>query len=95
MFFYGGSWQSGNRGELPALNRYLTARGYIVASIDYRLAPQAIFPAQRDDVFSAIAYLKNHAAEIGLDKDRLVLLGHLRLGAPVGVQTRRVYRWID
>lgn len=72
---HGGSWKSGRREELSDLNRYLAARGYLVASVDYRLAPQATFPAQRDDVFSAIAYLKNHAAEIGLDKNRLVLLG--------------------
>ena len=46
-----------------------------MASIDYRLAPGAVFPAPRDDVFAAIAYLKDHAKEIGLDKDRLILLG--------------------
>ncbi len=72
---HGGSWQSGERGEFPDLSRYLAARGYIVASIDYRLAPGAVFPAQEEDVFSAIAYLKNHAQTIGLDKTRIVLLG--------------------
>ncbi len=72
---HGGSWQSGERGEFPDLDRYLAARGYLVASIDYRLAPGAVFPAQREDVFSAIAYLKKHAQKIGLDKTRLVLLG--------------------
>src|ERR1019366_1874596 len=72
---HGGSWQNGDRGEFPALNRYLAARGNIVASIDYRLAPAAVFPAQREDLFSAIAYLKHHAQTIGLDPARLVILG--------------------
>src|SRR5262249_24554280 len=72
---HSGSWQSGDRAEFPALSRYLAARGYVVASVDYRLAPQAIFPAQRDDIFSAIRYLKNHSTDLGLDKDRFVLLG--------------------
>ncbi len=75
IIIHGGSWQSGDRSEFPDLDRYLAARGYIVASLDYRLAPAAIFPAQRDDVISAIAYLKDHARAIGLDRDHLVLLG--------------------
>ena len=72
---HSGSWQSGDRYEFSDLSRYLAARGYLVASIDYRLAPGATFPAARDDVFSAITYLKAHANDIGLDKDHLVLLG--------------------
>jgi len=75
IVIHSGSWQSGERGEFPNLNLYLAARGYIVASIDYRMAPGAVFPAQRNDVYSAIAYLKNHADSIGLDKNRLILLG--------------------
>jgi acetyl esterase/lipase len=72
---HGGSWQSGDRQQLSDLNRYLAARGYLVASIDYRLAPGATFPAQREDVFTAIRYLKDHARQIGMDPDRIVLLG--------------------
>jgi len=72
---HSGSWQSGDRSEFSDLDRYLAARGYLVASIDYRLAPGATFPAQRDDVFAAISYLEDHAKEIGWDKDLLVLLG--------------------
>jgi len=72
---HGGSWASGNRDELPALNRYLAARGYLVAAVDYRFAPRWHFPAARDDVISAVIYLKEHANEIGLDTTRLVLLG--------------------
>jgi acetyl esterase/lipase len=72
---HGGSWQHGDRAELAALNSYLAARGYIVASVSYRFAPQWPFPAARDDVRAAIAFLKAHAGEYGLDPRRLVLLG--------------------
>jgi len=75
IIVHGGSWQSGDRKELSELNRYLAARGYLVASIDYRLAPQATFPAQQEDVFEAIAYLKDHAKTLNLDKERFVLIG--------------------
>jgi len=75
IIVHGGSWQHGDRSELAALNRYLAARGYVVASVGYRFAPTSPFPAARDDVHEAIAFLKTHAAEYGLDPHRLVLLG--------------------
>ena len=49
--------------------------GYAVASIDYRLAPEFKWPAQRDDLLAAIRFLRAHAAALGIDEDRLVLLG--------------------
>src|SRR5437879_1762954 len=72
---HGGGWQSGNSREFAALNRGLAGRGYLVAAINYRLAPQYKFPAALEDVRQAIAYLKTHAADLGLDGNRLVLLG--------------------
>lgn len=75
LVIHGGGWDSGDRRDLTALNRYLAARGYLVASIEYRLAPNWRFPAARDDVFSAIGHLKAHAKDLGLNPDALVLLG--------------------
>lgn len=75
IVIHGGSWQHGDRAELAALNRYLAARGYVVAAVSYRFAPRWPFPAARDDVREAIAFLKAHAGEYGLDPRRLALLG--------------------
>jgi len=75
LVVHGGSWASGKRDEFSELNRYLAAQGYLVADLDYRLAPRWHFPAAREDVFSALAYLKQHAPALGLDPSRLVLLG--------------------
>jgi acetyl esterase/lipase len=72
---HGGSWEGGNRVDLPPLSNYLAARGYAVASIDYRLAPQHPFPAARDDLLDALAYLRENAASLGIDPERVVLLG--------------------
>ena len=72
---HGGSWQSGSRKDFPALNRYLAARGYVVAAVSYRFAPRFRFPAARDDVVAAIAYLKRNAGRLGLDAGRLALVG--------------------
>ena len=78
LVIHGGSWQDGNNREFIALNAYLAARDYIVVSINYRLAPKWKFPAGRDDVLSAIAYLKVYGHEFGLDPTRLALSGDRR-----------------
>jgi acetyl esterase/lipase len=72
---YGGVWQHGGNNEFVALNAYLAGRDYVVIAIDYRHAPAWRFPAGRDDVLSAVAYVKVYAAEMGVDPARLVLLG--------------------
>src|SRR6185437_2536684 len=53
----------------------LAGRGYAVADISYRLAPGAVWPAQRDDVLAAIAGLRGAAGRLGIDPDRIVVFG--------------------
>ena len=72
---HGGGWDSGVRGEIAPFNHWLAHHGYAVAAITYRLAPKFTWPAQRDDILGAIAFLKAHAAALGVDATRLVLLG--------------------
>jgi acetyl esterase/lipase len=78
IVIHGGSWLHGNRlddGTKRWLNDWLAGLGYAVASIDYRLSPQFKWPAQRDDLLAAVRFLREHAAALGIDGDRLVLLG--------------------
>ena len=75
LVVHGGGWDGGERTELAHVNHWLARRGYAVAAIDYRLAPQFTWPAQRDDVLAAIAFLKTNAAALGIDATRLVLFG--------------------
>ncbi len=72
---HGGWWQKGDRNEHLGFNAYFAARNYVVAAIDYRLAPRHRFPTAEQDVKSAIDYLKSHATEIGLDPNRIALVG--------------------
>lgn len=72
---HGGSWQGGNRRDLPDLNYYLAARGYTVAAISYRFAPQFPDPAATQDLNAAIDYLKLNSALLGLDGSRIALVG--------------------
>jgi acetyl esterase/lipase len=72
---HGGGWDDGDRGQVPQFNDWLARSGYAVAAISYRLAPGATWPAQRDDVSAAVAFVKDHAGEWGVDSSRLVVMG--------------------
>lgn len=75
LVVHGGSWADGNRRELATFNAWLASRDYVVAALDYRLAPAWPFPAARDDVLSALAFLKVYAGELRIDGSRIALLG--------------------
>ncbi len=75
VMIHGGGWESGDRTQLAHLNHWIARRGYAVAAMSYRLSPKFPWPAQRDDTLAAIAFLKSHAAELGIDPTRLVLFG--------------------
>ncbi|MDH7640518.1 alpha/beta hydrolase [Sphingomonas oryzagri] len=76
VFFYGGSWNSGTKSGYSFVGRALASRGYIVAIPDYRLVPQVHYPTFLEDNATAVRWARSHAAEIGGDPDRLVLMGH-------------------
>jgi acetyl esterase/lipase len=75
IVIHGGGWDGGDRTQLAAWNERLVARGCAVAAVSYRLAPRSVWPAQRDDVLAAIAWLKVNALRLGIDPTRLLLLG--------------------
>jgi acetyl esterase/lipase len=75
VMVHGGGWYSGDRHELPPLNRYLAGRGYAVAALDYRLAPAWTYPAPLEDVQAAVAFLAAHAGDYAVDPSRVVLMG--------------------
>lgn len=75
LVIHGGGWDNGDRTQLPEVNHHLARCGYAVAAVSYRLAPGTVWPGQRDDIAAAIAHLKAHAAELGIDPTRLVLMG--------------------
>jgi acetyl esterase/lipase len=75
VVIHGGGWDSGERGQIPQFNDWLARNGFSVADISYRLAPAATWPAQREDVAAAVAFVKAHAAAWNVDARRLVILG--------------------
>jgi acetyl esterase/lipase len=81
VFVHGGGFVTGHTRmmgaatDFPARLAALAARGYVVASIQYRLAPRAHFPAQVRDAKAAIAWLREHAGKYGIDPTRIAIWG--------------------
>ncbi len=74
VVIHGGGWVAGERGGAAAGGDML-ARGCAVASIGYRLAGDAPFPAQIEDCKAAIRWLRAHAKDYHLDPDRFAAHG--------------------
>jgi acetyl esterase/lipase len=72
---HGGGFVGGDRSEMRGVSTYLATSGYVVFAIDYRLAPQATYPAQVEDARAAIVYVRDHAADLEVDPDRVAVLG--------------------
>ena len=75
-FFHGGGWVSGDLDSHDRPCRVLAQRtGAVVMAVDYRLAPEAPYPAGVEDCLAAYAWLVEHAGELGVDADRLAIMG--------------------
>lgn len=75
LWLHGGGWRFGDRRLGPNLSRYYAECGFAMASIDYRLSTEAVFPAQIQDVKTAIRWLRSVASRYGFDASRLGLWG--------------------
>jgi acetyl esterase/lipase len=73
VWIHGGAWRSGNKDRCPAVP--LVDRGFVVASISYRLTNEAIFPAQIHDCKAAIRWLRANAGRFPVDPDRIGVWG--------------------
>lgn len=77
VFVHGGGWARGDRKQsVGAKAGHFTASGYVFASTGYRLVPEATVEQQAADVAAAIAALRKDAGRLGVDPDRIALVGH-------------------
>ena len=75
VYIQGSGWHKQNLKQyLAKLVPYARA-GYVIASVEYRYSEEAGFPAQIQDARTAIRYVKAHAEELGVDPERIAIMG--------------------
>lgn len=93
IFVHGGGWKRGSKDSADGSWKapHYTQAGYAYASINYRLVPAATVEQQGDDVAAALNALLARAETLGIDRSRVVLMGHsagAHLVALVGTDER-------
>ncbi len=76
VFFYGGTWKSGERGDYLFLGQALASRGVLTLVADYRLYPEVRYPDFLKDSAQALAWGLDHAASLGGNPRRVFAMGH-------------------
>src|SRR5277367_394504 len=88
IWVHGGGWEEGDKRNSPA--PLLTHLGIVAASINYRLSAEAKFPAQFEDCELALAWLRKHSREYGINPRKIGIWGHSaggHLAALVGLKS--------
>ena len=76
VYFHGGGWVTGDIETHEGICRTLAnAAGCVVASVDYRCAPEFTFPTAAEDCYAATRWVAEHAGELGVDARRLAVCG--------------------
>jgi len=89
LLLHGGGWERGDRNQVRAFGMHLGREGFVCVASTYRLTPEAPWPAQIHDVHTAIRFMRDEAAVLGIDPTRIAAIGasaggHLALLAAGG-----------
>ncbi len=76
LHIHGGGWIAGTADMMASFCADLSSRhGAVVLSVDYRRAPETVFPGSHNDCYAALEWLHAKASEMGIDPARIALLG--------------------
>ena len=76
VFVHGGSWESGNKEEYAFVGQSLAQAGYVTAVINYRKAPEHVYPDYVEDTAQAIAWSYKNAKRFHANPERFAVVGH-------------------
>ena len=76
LVVHGGAWRTGNRFQMSGVCRTLVQAGYCSVTIDYRLAPKHVFPAQIEDCKEALRWMRRSADRFRIDPKRFAGYGY-------------------
>jgi acetyl esterase/lipase len=75
IVIHGGAWRAGKKEDMRGFAEHVAKAGYVTASVQYRLCPKHAFPAQIEDVKCAVRWLRRHADDYHVDKQRIGAMG--------------------
>ncbi|MFO1022921.1 MAG: alpha/beta hydrolase [Planctomycetales bacterium] len=75
IFIHGGGWKAGSRKDYQVYTGYFADRGYVAATISYRLSKEAPYPAAVEDAKCAVRWMRKNAASLGVDPEKIVAIG--------------------
>ena len=75
VLIHGGGWILGEKGMMTPLASQFAAQGFLAAAVEYRLVREAAWPAQLEDVTTAVRWVADNAADLGIDADHIVVAG--------------------
>ncbi|MET0536083.1 MAG: alpha/beta hydrolase [Steroidobacter sp.] len=76
VMIHGGGWEGRSREDMADISERVAQRGYVVLNMSYRFAPQWHFPAQLQDVQQAVLWLRGHASDLNVLKNRIGTWGY-------------------
>ncbi|MBP7050993.1 MAG: alpha/beta hydrolase [Phycisphaerae bacterium] len=76
LFIHGGAWKSGKRSDMKYYCAKFAEKGYVTATVSYRLLQEAPFPAAVQDVKCAVRWLRANAAAYQVDPNRIAVSGN-------------------
>lgn len=76
VFVHGGSWENGNKEQYAFVGQSLAQAGYVTAVINYRKAPEHVYPDYVEDTAQAIAWSIDNATSLHADPKKLAVVGH-------------------
>lgn len=77
LYIHGGGWSQGDKAhDTTTKAEHFATRRYAFASMNYRLVPHATVEQQATDVANALGWLRQRAGDLGIDRRRIVLMGH-------------------
>ena len=75
IMIHGGGWNSGDKSLQVPMAQQIAARGYVTIPVEYRLIPEAVYPAGLHDIKTAVRWARANAAKYGIDPDRIAVSG--------------------
>jgi acetyl esterase/lipase len=91
VFVHGGAFMDGHRNRTDRIYSnvplYFARNGVVGINIGYRLGREVAYPGATEDVAAAVAWTRAHASKLGIDHDRIFLMGHSAGAAHAGSYT--------